>query len=203
MSARHWAMCCLLLAGLFPAEAHDNGTPNHGTTSPEVVVYLENAVTQSPALLKYMRQELAALMQHAGYRVAFREMHDRQSSDAEFLSVIEFRGICSTPAGYRSAEDRAPRTTDLATTAVTDGRVLPFSTVNCPALTRLLENELSHAPGARRDFLYGRALARVIAHELYHVIAHTTSHAQSGIAQRALSSAELLAESLPLGTLAP
>jgi hypothetical protein len=141
-----------------------------------------------------MHEELAALMRQAGYRVAFREAGGREAIDAEFLSVVELNGSCAIPAGYRLAEDRTPGNAKLATTAVTDGRVLPFSAVNCSALTHLLQPALLQAPVAQRDFLCGRALGRVIAHELYHVLAKTTGHAAAGIAQRALSSAALLGE---------
>jgi hypothetical protein len=197
MLARQWAVFCLLLAGLSPAWAHDDGSPHHGPAIPELVVYLENASAQSPALLKFMRQELAGLMKQAGYHLAFHEMHDGEISGADFVSVVAFSGTCSIPAGYRSDEDRTPVSPVLATTAVTDGRVLPFSAVNCTALTRLLQSALLQSPGAQRNFLYGRALARVIAHELYHVLAHTTGHTGSGVAQRSLSPAELLGETRP------
>jgi hypothetical protein len=100
------------------------------------------------------------------------------------------------PAGYAAADDLAPHDKSLATTAITDSRVLPFSTVNCGALTRALQPVLVKEPGAQRDLLYGRALARVIAHELYHALSRTTCHAHSGIAKSAFSRDDLLGESL-------
>src|SRR5580658_1469108 len=41
---------------------------------------------------------------------------------------------------------------------------------------------------------YGQALARLLAHELYHVLNQTAGHAQTGIAKAQLTAAELVAE---------
>ncbi len=192
MFARHLAVFCLLFAGLSPVWSQESGSPD-----PELVVYLGTGSLQSAAPLKYMRQELPSLMQQAGYSLAVRDLNDRDNSEAEFLTVVHLNGNCSMPAGYAPADDPAPRDKSLATTAITDGRVLPFSAVNCAALTRVLQPALMKEPGAQRDFLYGRALARVIAHELYHALSRTTCHAHSGIARSAFSRDDLLGESLP------
>ncbi len=50
----------------------------------------------------------------------------------------------------------------------------------------------------RSDLLFGRALARVLAHELYHVLAKTHSHTGQGIADKSLSGAQLISERLEL-----
>jgi hypothetical protein len=47
---------------------------------------------------------------------------------------------------------------------------------------------------ARRDFLYGRAMARVVAHELYHVLLKTADHAHAGIARSCFTAEDLLTE---------
>jgi hypothetical protein len=192
MFARHLAAFCLLFAGLSPARAQSSGSPD-----PELVVYLHVTPGQSPAILKYMRQELTSLMHQAGYRLDLRDPQDRDNSDAETLAVVEFNGSCAIPAGFTPMSGPAPHGKSLATTAITDGRVLPFSTVDCAALTRMLQPVLVREPGAQRDFLYGRALARVVAHELYHATSRTTCHAHEGIAKSAFSTADLLGEGLP------
>uniref|UniRef100_Q02AR2 Peptidase n=1 Tax=Solibacter usitatus (strain Ellin6076) TaxID=234267 RepID=Q02AR2_SOLUE len=189
MFARHLAAFCLLFAGMFPALAQDSGSQD-----PQLVVYLSAGTGQSAAPLKSMRQELASLMQQAGYSLVVRDLNDRDNSEAEFLTVVHLNGTCSMPAGYASPNDATPLDKSLATTAITDGRVLPFSTVNCAALTRALQPALLNEPGAQRDFLYGRALARVIAHELYHALSRTTCHAHAGIAKSAFSRDDLLGE---------
>jgi hypothetical protein len=73
----------------------------------------------------------------------------------------------------------------LADTSVSGTKVLPFFQVNCPQLVRMLTSENSQG-------LLGRALARVIAHELYHIIGRTPVHRNSGIAKAAFSVRDLL-----------
>ncbi|HLH32228.1 MAG TPA: hypothetical protein VKY31_13575, partial [Terriglobia bacterium] len=42
--------------------------------------------------------------------------------------------------------------------------------------------------------LFGRAMARVMAHEIYHVLAAATDHAGSGIAKPSLSFEDLVSD---------
>jgi len=42
-----------------------------------------------------------------------------------------------------------------------------------------------------RDHMLGRALGRIVAHELFHILADTTLHAHDGVARSALSRGEL------------
>jgi len=43
-----------------------------------------------------------------------------------------------------------------------------------------------------REFVYGRAVARVVAHELYHILAREKHHASGGIAEAHFTSEELV-----------
>jgi len=54
--------------------------------------------------------------------------------------------------------------------------VLPFSWINCANLTRMIGPVLADEAGALRDYLYGRAMARIAAHELYHVMMGSRDH---------------------------
>ena len=67
-----------------------------------------------------------------------------------------------------------------------------------PRLRSRFEKEVAPAllkdAGAQRDFLYGRAMARVVAHELYHILMQTTEHARSGVARSCFSTEDLLTE---------
>jgi hypothetical protein len=77
-----------------------------------------------------------------------------------------------------------------------DGYILPFIWVDCAALSRLVGPSITEEPSVLRNYFYGRALARLVAHELYHVLMQTTGHARTGIANAQLTAAELLAERL-------
>jgi hypothetical protein len=60
---------------------------------------------------------------------------------------------------------------------------LPFGDIDCSALNTFLSPSLWRVPDKDRESVYARAVARLMAHELYHVIAQTTSHARSGVAE--------------------
>jgi hypothetical protein len=66
--------------------------------------------------------------------------------------------------------------------------VLPFSSIDCTALTRAL--------GPVTEDVYGRAMARVLAHELYHVLTQTTDHSRTGIAKTCFTTGDLLSSRL-------
>jgi len=162
----------------------------------ELVVYLRTGGNQPVVPLAQMKRELGALMHQAGYRVEWRSLdaNRSQDGDASLMAVLDFTGVCGIAPGYADAERAAKISTSLATTTITDGQVLPFSSLNCATLTKSVSAALAKEAGARRDFLYGRAMARVVAHEFYHVLMRTTEHGRSGVARSCFSTSDLLTE---------
>jgi hypothetical protein len=158
-------------------------------TDSELVVYLKSDPAQPAAPVTYMKRELTSLMRAAGYRVEW-----GGESNSDFLVVVELNGNCVLPAGYAGRDVPAATSPALASTNVTDGRVLPFASVNCGALTRSLSTVLSKDAAAQRDFYYGRAMARVIAHELYHIVMRTTDHSRNGVSRSCFSTSDLVTE---------
>jgi len=185
MSARLLALCCL-----FTFVMPVGMSASDGPLEPELLVYLRADAKQSPAPLAWMKRELTPLMQSAGYRIEWR---DSQTAGAvpsvDQLVVVELRGTCGLSNGTAAAPDDLNQ---LAATAITDGHVLPFATVNCASLNHTLGASFATEAGARRDFLYGRAMARVVAHELYHIFANTTRHGAIGVAKECYTLADLM-----------
>ena len=167
-----------------------------GATDATLVVYLRTGGSQPAAPLAEMKREVGSLMSQAGYRVEWRSLDSPRGldGDASMLAVLELNGTCGLAAGYGAPERQLATNTSLATTSITDGRVMPFSSLNCTALTRNVSAALGQDAGARRDFLYGRAMARVVAHELYHVLMRSAEHARAGVARSCFSTADLLTE---------
>ena len=172
MSAR-LATFCLVFAGLSTAMAQ-SAVPSDS----ELIVYLRGASSQPAVPIRYMKAELEAIMHRAGFEVSWRAAN--QPIDAPFLAVVDFSGTCAPGPASPFREE-----TSLASTSITDGRVLPFSKIDCAALTR--------AVGPIGDAVYGLAMARVLAHELYHVLAQTTHHGRAGIAKPCFRTTDLLA----------
>jgi len=72
------------------------------------------------------------------------------------------------------------------------GKVLPFADIDCDSVRKLIDRELRRASAGLREDILGRAMGRVVAHELYHILLHTTSHGRDGLARPAQSRSDLL-----------
>jgi len=92
-------------------------------------------------------------------------------------------------------DERGP----YAFTYNSDGDVLPFTEVSCSRVTASVLPAMQGDDFARRDYLMGRALGRVVAHELVHILTKSGVHGQGGVAQPALTGRELIAAPLRLG----
>lgn len=123
-----------------------------------------------------MRAELQRLLTTADIDLVWRKTADRKSTEVfDLVAVASFDGSCS-----RSEPVPPVSTVSLADTSITDGRVLPFLHVDCTRLIQMLGSQVEPA-------VFGRALARVIAHELYHIVSHTAEHQEKGIAKAVFS----------------
>jgi hypothetical protein len=141
-----------------------------------------------------MKREASSLLRNAGYKIEWRNLDSSNREDAPLIAVIDLNGTCGLPPGSPEPAGPPPNGQSLATTSITDGRVLPFAAVNCGALTRTLSPDLVRESGGQRDFLYGRAMGRVIAHELYHILTRTVEHSKAGVARSCFSPSELTAD---------
>ena len=59
-----------------------------------------------------------------------------------------------------------------------------FADIQCDAVSSLV--------GSADSVLFGRALGRVLAHELWQILGNTPAHGENRIAQRALSAEQLI-----------
>jgi hypothetical protein len=182
-------LVCFFDAVLRPGLAEPVNPPHR-----KLVVYLKAAAGQPQPPADEMKREVEALMEGAGYSVSWRSPGDfGQDEGGAAVIVSEFQGICEAPrAGTILAPPDAGAI--LASTAVSDGEVLPFIAVDCATVTRLLAPALPNEGSARRTFLYGRALGRVVAHELFHALTGTREHDQGGIAKHSFRASDILAE---------
>ena len=113
------------------------------------------------------------------------------------MVVGRFAGRCSVDTiAIRRASPSEIRT--LAETSISNGRILPYFTVDCDHVIRTLAPLLEPLSPPLRQAVLGRALARVIAHEIYHILAETTDHADSGVAKAHMNFRDLTAENFDL-----
>lgn len=184
-----WVLALFSLLHAVPSLLWTN--PPHSV----LAVYLTAGSAEPSAPLENMKRELSGIMQAAGYRVIYGDPRTPdKNGQVSSLVVLELHGSCGMPAGNYRVERAVASGASLAETAVSEGVVLPFSRIDCAVLTRLIGPALSEEAGAQRDYLYGRAMARVAAHEVYHVVMGSRDHGRDGVAKPSFSVANLLDE---------
>ncbi len=192
-ACRTVALCCLLSVALRAGQNEPSGSLDH-----KLVVYLRANQSQSAQSAAEMKREVTAAMETTGYSVSWRAAGQSQTESIDAaVVVVDLRGECRASM---EPSQGALASKILASTAVADGELLPFSWVECSALSKYLSRELTREASSRRDSLYGRAMGRLIAHELFHILANTKKHDDSGIAKAAFSSRDLLNESFHFGS---
>ncbi len=143
-----------------------------------------------------MRRELSRLLSSADIKVDWRFRDEvRLGEDVPGLVLVRFKGACRMDTDPVYLDERGP----LAFTHVTDGDILPFSVVNCDKVKRATRSAMWGGDYARGNELMGRALARVVAHEIYHIAGKRHDHGKEGVFKRGLSGRDLIAESLDFG----
>jgi hypothetical protein len=133
-----------------------------------------------------MRAELQRLLAPAGLEVVWKNSVDHQTGDNfELVAVGSFEGSCSVAEPVLTPVSVVQTVASLADTSISDGHILPFFHIDCTRLVRMLGSGLDKS-------LLGRALARVIAHELYHIVAATADHSDTGVAKATFSLHDLV-----------
>jgi hypothetical protein len=164
------------------------------TPDPLTIVFRFDGPYSEKSLLE-MKRELGTILQGSGIQINWRAQSDVAVTDSfPNLVVVKFRGKCRMEPVPYLYDERGP----LAFTYSTDGAVLPFSEIECDKVRSSLHTAMFGGDYKRSDLLFGRALARVLAHELYHVLTKTHSHAGQGVAEKSLSGAQLISERLQL-----
>lgn len=146
---------------------------------------------QSEVSQAEMKQELQSIMSASRMHFDWRVLTNRSASESfPELVVVKFKGKCQM-------EDRPPAndgTGPLACTHTSDGQVLPFIDVECDRIRSLVGAMARTADARRREYLFGRALGRVLAHEFYHVFGKTSHHGHNGIAKACFTARELVSD---------
>ncbi len=161
----------------------------HDETSLTIVLRGESVPN---AVLAEMEREVDSAVTPSGIQLNWLVGSDGTEPDVPGqLVIIRMRGACRT--GSRVDADPPEAGEPLAQTHVVNGRVLPIADVLCNAVRKLVDRDLRAAAPSRREELFGRALGRVTAHELYHILLRTTDHGHEGLSRAMQSSAALLA----------
>lgn len=178
----------LLLPALAAGAYALNLTPRY--QSGEVTLLLQFEDAPSELSVESMKQEFASLLRDSGVRFAWKRLNTEVSQELANPVVIRFKGACRM-AGTPPVRHQPGA---FAWAHVTNGDVLPFVDVSCDRLRGSLFSVMWGEDFQHRDFLLGRAMARVLAHEMHHVLGATQQHDKEGVAKERLSGRELIAD---------
>lgn len=158
---------------------------------PSLTVLLDFDSKPAGSSINELRREVTQLMRPTGYRVDV-QMKSELPSNQEFedVVIVRFRGSCDMAAFTPLLDERG----SLAWTHTMQGEILPFSEVACDTMRRAVGGALWGSQRKKQDELFGRALGRVVAHELYHIVFKSNAHAKYGVFKESLSRAQLIAD---------
>jgi hypothetical protein len=159
-----------------------------------ITIVLDFQGPRSEQSVAEMKREFAGIMKDTAVRFDFRSRGQASQEALSDLVLVRFKGKCVLdPVGYLY-DERGP----MAFTYSTDGAVQPFSEVACDKVTSAVRSAMSGGDFANADVLLGRALGRVLAHEVVHMLSKSGAHGHTGVAKTALSGSQLIAPELRL-----
>jgi hypothetical protein len=154
------------------------------------------AETLPGPLVTALREETSRLLPLPGLEIHWRDLEGRSGKETfDHLIIVRFHGSCSPFTPARAVLPPGP----LGITHISDGQILPFIEANCAQLTSAARR-LRRVPFRLDHESLGRALARVVAHEIYHVLSDSGLHDRHGLSKAALTPADLF---LPGGEFEP
>src|SRR3954447_3482449 len=160
--------------------------------SADLTVALQTGIGLSASTVTVLRREVESLLSPSLIRVVWATSSG--APESERLAVVRFKGSCTTAPviGGRAVPDAE----SLGKTYVVNGSVLPIAEIQCDSVRRFIAADLGRTRSEERNEILGRALGRIVSHELYHILLRTTEHGREGIARPAQSSSELVTERL-------
>jgi len=180
-------LLCILVGAAFGASSASSEAP--------VTLIIDAATPLPSGVATALHHEVEHIFRETGYSFQWVNRSEVKPDDSfPDLVVIRLKSGCwSEPV--RAAAGSARRSA-LGWAHVSDGEMLPFIEVDCARLGRMLQVASFSESGLPQRQMMGKALGRVLAHELYHVLTGSSHHSVSGIAQAALSSAHLTSPTL-------
>ena len=156
-----------------------------------VAVYTSFHQAPPEAVFDSMKEEVAAIMSPGGIRLDWRSLDGVKGSEVfSELAVAKFQGNCD-PSGLSPAHSDPGA---LAWSHVSDGEVLPFTDVDCDRIWEFLRRNLAGLEIKNREKVFGRAMGRVLAHELYHIFARAQAHGSRDVDRPAYTVSMLVAD---------
>jgi len=174
-----------LLLAVLPAFGGQQGAP----LAP-IALYAQFQQEPPAGVLQSIREELSSIMAPMGLRFEWHALNAARGEETSVeLAVITFKGSCDLNRLALHSTLGGP----LGWTHISEGAILPFADIDCDGIRSFIQRGLLSARSESRESMYGRAVGRVLAHELYHILANTQHHG-SGVGKAAYTVDNLLAD---------
>jgi hypothetical protein len=174
---------CLVLA-VWPAIGGQQGAE----LAP-IALYTQFQQEPPQAVLESLQDEVESIMSPIGLHFDWRSLTATRGNEAHAeLAVVKFRGKCGLSAVPPHATSSGP----LGWTYISEGVILPYSDVDCDRTRAFVHKDLMGLRIEERDKIFGRALGRILAHELFHIFANTQHHLACGVGKAAYTVRDLL-----------
>jgi hypothetical protein len=166
-----------------------------GAVSLHILMQFE--ATPSAIAVHEMEREMDILYSDVHVAIAWHQQASYRSAGvAQRIVFVRFQGDCRAVS---LPSRQAVVGSALASVNRVDGQLLPLVTVDCERIAGYIFPAMDGLERSHGDVALGRALARVLAHELYHYLTGTAKHTQSALFRASISPAALLAAQLKLG----
>lgn len=159
---------------------------------PNLTVLVSVDGKASSAALAEMKTELNEIMKDTGRKLNVRMRSEAAPHEVfEEVVLVKLKGNCKMERMIPFMDERGP----LAWTHSTDGVIMPFAEVSCNRIANAIAGAMWGNERKAPDKYLGRALGRVLAHELYHILGKTHEHNEDGsLAKEAISAKQLIAD---------
>src|SRR5882724_6392143 len=142
-----------------------------GAQSRSLALYAGEATGLDPSAIRSAQHELDRLLAPTGIDIVWKDLSTRTSGEQfDRVVVISFDGSCSPLDAVAPFGRLQDPEISLADSSVSNGDVLPFFRVDCTHLLQILTPALRPMSATERSKAFGRALGRIMAHEIYHIV---------------------------------
>ena len=173
------ALALLAIADRAPAES--------------LTIVLDFEAVPNDQSVSEMKREFETILRPSGLTFDYKTRRQAEQIESENLVVVRFTGDCILKPAPAVSDSGA-----LGFSYVMDGRVQPFGEIGCDRVIRAVSSAMSGADYLRSEQLFGRALGRILAHEVVHMLSRSANHARNGVAYKELTGKQLVAPELRL-----
>jgi len=183
---RQVCLCTVLCALSAVALSARSARSQEPSNVPPLTIVIDFHGAYSQRAVEEMEREVEGIMRAAGRLIEWRTWEQASQATFDELTVVRFYGDCGVPP-WPAASAEGP----LGSTYISDGTVLPFSDIACDRIATSVRSAILRVDREQAEILFGRAMGRVVAHELVHMVSRSAAHGHEGVTQPALSESDL------------